>query len=191
MTRLPRCDSERQHGLHFVLQHLADGNAGPAGDHFADDLRVHADAHQRSLALQLFEFGIQGGQFGAQGFGIGRRLHGRGRCGRPPLRRAAGARSARLAPRFQLAADFADLADQVALFLPTLAAIRRGALRRAVFCSASSASRSAWSAPRAASRSRTRVCTAQVVELARARLRWPAAWRSGRARGGRRRYRAR
>ena len=35
---------ERQHRRDFVLQHLADGDAGPAGNHFADNLRIHGDA---------------------------------------------------------------------------------------------------------------------------------------------------
>ncbi len=38
--------------LDLVLEHLADGDAGPAGNDFADDLGVHADPHQRLLSLQ-------------------------------------------------------------------------------------------------------------------------------------------
>ena len=55
---------ELQDRLDLVLHHLAERDAGPAGDHFADDLRVDADAHQRRLALQLVEFGVQLRQFG-------------------------------------------------------------------------------------------------------------------------------
>ena len=61
---------EREHGFHFVLEHLADGDAGPAGDDVADDLRVDADPHQRRFALVSVKLGVEFGQFGAQSSGL-------------------------------------------------------------------------------------------------------------------------
>ena len=77
MTRCAEVRFEREHRCDFVLQHLADGNAGPAGDHFADDLRIDADAHQRRFALLSVKLGVQFVQFGAQRFRIIRQLHRR------------------------------------------------------------------------------------------------------------------
>ena len=42
---------QREHRRDFVLQHLACRNPGPRGQHFADDLRIDADADQASFAL--------------------------------------------------------------------------------------------------------------------------------------------
>jgi hypothetical protein len=38
-------------GVDFVLLHLANGNARPRRDDFADDLRVDTDAHERRITL--------------------------------------------------------------------------------------------------------------------------------------------
>src|SRR6185312_1500827 len=48
-----------QDGGDFVLDHLAERNAGPGGDDLADDALVHADMHQGVLALYLGEFLFQ------------------------------------------------------------------------------------------------------------------------------------
>ncbi len=50
---------ESQNRLDFVLHHLAGGDAGPRGNHFTDDMAVHANAHQRIIALQRVQFGIE------------------------------------------------------------------------------------------------------------------------------------
>ena len=153
MTRVPRCSSSVEHGGDLVLQHLADGNAGPAGDHFADDLRVHADAHQRRFALQRVEFGVQLGELGAQ----------------LPPDRAAGAARRRLAA--------AGVGDR-AVFQLARGARGSGCTRSRSFSQrAFSACQACFGRglllgdccqplgcdrrPAAASRSRTRVCTAR------------------------------
>jgi hypothetical protein len=59
-----------QHGGDLVLQHLAHRDARPAGDHFAHQMGIHADPHQRRFALHRFEFRVQLVQFGAQGAAI-------------------------------------------------------------------------------------------------------------------------
>ena len=41
-----------QHRADFVGDHSSHRNAGPAGDHLGDRLRIDADLHQRLLALQ-------------------------------------------------------------------------------------------------------------------------------------------
>ena len=65
-----------QDGGDLILHHLADGNAGPAGDDFADDLRVHADADQARLALQRRKFALQCRELGPQLCGIAARRQG-------------------------------------------------------------------------------------------------------------------
>jgi len=50
---------EMEYGIDFVLLHFADGDAGPCGDDFADDLRVHAHAHEGRIALESVELGIE------------------------------------------------------------------------------------------------------------------------------------
>ena len=119
---------ERQDGADLVGHHPADRDAGPAGDHLGDRLRVDADLHQRVLALKRLELAGQLGQLLARAARAPRaraarrrRGGGRGWRGRRLGASAAPACAARPAPaprrrggRFQPAADLADLADQLA-----------------------------------------------------------------------------
>jgi len=61
---------QRKNRRNFILHHFADGNSGPRGDDFADDLGVDGNANHRRLALQDREFGLSLREFGAQGGGI-------------------------------------------------------------------------------------------------------------------------
>ena len=115
---LPRCDSRDEHGGDFVLQHLADGNAGPGGDDFAHNLRVHADAHQRRFALKRVEFGFSVPVRRATLPDPAWRRR-RGGCAAEPFAPAPLSRLARAGCALQLAAHLADAVDQIALLLPT------------------------------------------------------------------------
>ena len=53
ITRWLERVGELQHGLDLVLDHAADRDAGPVGDHRGDGLRVDGGQDQRRLALQL------------------------------------------------------------------------------------------------------------------------------------------
>ena len=64
---------EREQCSELVAHHRADGNAGPAGDHFADDRRIDRHAHQRRLALHHVERRLQRRQLDAQRRRIDRR----------------------------------------------------------------------------------------------------------------------
>ncbi|MNP71852.1 hypothetical protein D3C76_1682990 [compost metagenome] len=55
------------HGVDFVAQHLAQRNAGPAGNHFADGAAVHQGMHQRLFTLGAGEFGAHRGNFACIG----------------------------------------------------------------------------------------------------------------------------
>ena len=48
---LRQLGAEAQHRLDLVGEHLADRDAGPAGDHLGDGLRIHRNLHQRRFAL--------------------------------------------------------------------------------------------------------------------------------------------
>ncbi|MNT08869.1 hypothetical protein D3C72_1436260 [compost metagenome] len=48
-----------QHGLEFILDHFAQRDAGPAGDDFRHHVAVDLHRHQRRLALQRRQFGLQ------------------------------------------------------------------------------------------------------------------------------------
>ncbi|MCY1400326.1 hypothetical protein D9M71_154050 [compost metagenome] len=61
---------QRQHRLGFVLHHVAQGNAGPVGDHRGHHLRIDPRAHQHLLALPLG--GLQRIELGAVVFDGGR-----------------------------------------------------------------------------------------------------------------------
>ena len=109
------------------------------------------------------------------------------RCAAAPAAWACGSGSPS-----SLRAHLADARDQIAFLLPARRQIRSGALRRRLSVVRPS--------PRAARRDRRpvplraparAVCTAQVVDLARARLRWPAESCSGPAPDARRPYPAR
>ena len=50
---------EVERHVHLVAQHLAGGDPGPAGDHLADEVRIHHHGHERSLALQRLQLGRQ------------------------------------------------------------------------------------------------------------------------------------
>lgn len=50
---------EIEHGGEFVLEHPADGNAGPVRDHARDDARIDARQDQRRVALQVGETRLQ------------------------------------------------------------------------------------------------------------------------------------
>ena len=146
----------------FVLQHLADRNAGPGGDHVADDVGVDADAHQRRFALQVrparhsAQLSSARSVSGSAAVGRFRRCH---RWQRRPWRQAH--------PGFQLAANVADAVHQVALLLPARLASSASRVSACSFCWAIAVMRSAWSAPNAASRSSTRSLHGAIVDLAR------------------------
>ena len=103
MTRRPRCASRSRTVEISSRSILPDGNSGPAGDHFADDLRIHADAHQRLLLLQCLEFRVQLSQFGVAAVSVS--SAGWTACA-PACDAGAGAGAGDF---FQLRADFADL----------------------------------------------------------------------------------
>ena len=119
MTRLPRCDSSVSTVCISSFSILPMGMPVQAE---TTSPTICASTQTRisgvspcSCSSSVFECG----QFRAQGFRIEGGLHRGGRCG--SLRRrggAAGAGAGAAGAGFQLAADFADLADQVALFLP-------------------------------------------------------------------------
>ena len=84
----------------FVLEHLADRDAGPGRNHLTDHLRIHADANQRLLALQLVELSVQPREVSAERSGLWR------------VELVLGAQL------LHLPADVANGMDQVPLFLP-------------------------------------------------------------------------
>ena len=59
--------SEIEYGLDLVGQHLADGDARPAGDNLGDGLGIDADLHQRGFALELAKFAGLGLELGLHG----------------------------------------------------------------------------------------------------------------------------
>jgi len=98
---------QMEHGVDFVLLHFANRNAGPGGDDFADDLRVHADAHERRIALESVKLGVEFSELGAKGGGIRRRLSGSARGSGHGC--VCGGRSR---SRFKLRADISDSGNQ-------------------------------------------------------------------------------
>ena len=67
MTRSSSLGPSRSTGLNLVGEHLADGDARPAGDHLGDGLRVDGDLHERRLALDGAERVHLGRELGLQG----------------------------------------------------------------------------------------------------------------------------
>ena len=183
MTRSPRCFSSVEHGRDLILHHLADRDAGPAGDHFADDLRVDADAHQRRLALQRVQFGVQLVELGAQRCRVGAgcaasRRRRRSACGRRAVfELARGSRGSSRPGRAPSPSARCSAASS--RFASALAARR------------SAASRSAWSAPSGGFALEHARLHGRDRRSRAWRLRWPAGSRSGPAPAARRPYRAR
>ena len=58
---------ECEDSLNFIAYHLAEGNAGPGGYDFTDDLRIDGDAHHALFSLQRVEFRFQLGEVGEDG----------------------------------------------------------------------------------------------------------------------------
>ena len=110
MIRFSRSSCERQHGTDLVLDHLAHWNARPPGHHLGDRLRVDTDLHERALALDLGQLGVEPGEFRLQS------LHLRG--GQPPVRLVATPCAARCGMCLKLVTDGAQLTDQALLLLP-------------------------------------------------------------------------
>ena len=95
------------------LHHLADGDAGPAGDDFADDLLVDADPDERRFALQRIELVVESRRVCSRS---GRHCQcgcGGGRAFGQRLRRAGSWSSS-------LGADFADVVHELRVFVPAL-----------------------------------------------------------------------
>ena len=188
MTRSPRCSSSLRTVWISSLQHLADGNAGPAGDHLADDLRVDADAHERRLALQRVELRVELRRVPR----AARRDRGRGCGAAPPSRRAPPARR-RWRAAFELARGLRGCGSPDRFPSPSAPASRRPG------CASVGLLRVRRSRPaarrgrrRALLRARARASAPRSRRSRRVQaLRRPAAWRSGPAPGARRRYRAR
>ncbi|MCY1435056.1 hypothetical protein D9M71_511350 [compost metagenome] len=61
----PLAQQRRQalHCVDFVAQHLAQRDAGPAGNHFADGAAIHQGMHQGLLTLDAGQFGAHRGNF--------------------------------------------------------------------------------------------------------------------------------
>jgi hypothetical protein len=111
----PQVRFQLQHGGDLVLEHLAHRDAGPAGDHLAHKLRVHADPHQRRLALERFEFAVQPGEFRAQRVAVRGWDVGSGGCRRCGCGHGG----------FQLPPDFADARHHLPLLVPAGAQLRQ------------------------------------------------------------------
>ena len=131
---------EMQHRLDFVLDHPADRNAGPVGDHRGDRLRIDGRQDQRFFALHLGELrllllqlgqplrALLGGRRLRRGCGRGSRLCGfrrglgfggqRTASGRGPGLRRLVRVVDRLAARAQLASEFEDRIDEFLFVLP-------------------------------------------------------------------------
>ena len=151
----------------LVGQHLADGNAGPAGDHRGDDCESTQTRHHRRLALDRFELRVRAAQ-APRAASSASRLRGR--------RRRPG--------RLRAATSFGELSRASRIFAPVAALrpsgsrVARHALRALTF--GYRRAREPFrviGAQSPSSRLRVRVCTTQIVDCAR-RLRSPAAWRS-------------
>src|SRR3984957_5058904 len=97
-----------EYGIDFVLLHFANGDAGPGGDDFADDLRIHTDAHERRIALEGVKLGIEFLQLAAKGGCVGGWLRGSTRGGRHGSGRGGG----RGKSRFKLRAEISGGGDQ-------------------------------------------------------------------------------
>src|SRR5262249_31604009 len=101
---------QRKRSLDFILQHFADGDAGPSRNDVTDDLGVDTDADERVFALEFFEFAGKRRKVGPQRRGA---ISG----ARPLAPGPSGGSLFHFA--FQLAAYLADTVDQIALFLPS------------------------------------------------------------------------
>ncbi len=84
---------EIQHDADLILHHFADGDSGPAGDHFADNLLIDTHSNERSFTLHRLKVGIEFGKLFLEGDAVG----------------GGGSGGVRF---FQFAANFADLVDQ-------------------------------------------------------------------------------
>ena len=61
MMRFSRSSLSDEHRVDLVLDHLAHRNARPPGHHLGDRLPVHAYLHERALALDLGQLGVEPG----------------------------------------------------------------------------------------------------------------------------------
>ena len=78
---------QREDGADLVGHHLADRDAGPAGDDLGDGLRVDADLHERRLALQRLELLVERVELGPERCGSGGGPRRRGAAGAAPASR--------------------------------------------------------------------------------------------------------
>src|SRR5260370_2797918 len=106
---------QRKHSVDLILLHLADGDASPGRDNFANDLGVNANAHEGIFTLEGVEFGVETSQFGAHGNGVKGGLRG--------ATASSSGGGSRGSSGFELCADLSNLSDE-ALFL--IAALLQG-----------------------------------------------------------------